>query len=101
MNLVFLPDFELLILPRSALKHILNIHKSTYIMIQTLCCTTNLGFTRHVGTAIGDRRSKQSKRKLVTFGFAPWGVVANKEQLIGENVCNFMVTVKDSLFTNC
>ncbi|XP_056001380.1 transient receptor potential cation channel subfamily M member 1-like isoform X2 [Ostrea edulis] len=43
------------------------------------------GFTRHVGAAIGERRSKQSKRKLVTFGFAPWGVVANKEQLVGRN----------------
>ena len=45
-----------------------------------------VGVTRHVGAGIGEGRSKQFKKKLVTIGVVPWGVLKNKEQLIGKNV---------------
>lgn len=52
-----------------------------------LSIDNDLGVTRHVSAAFGEGRSKQFKRKLVTIGVVPWGVLANKEQLVGRNVC--------------
>jgi hypothetical protein len=44
-----------------------------------------LGVTRHVGEAISDRTTK-TKNKVVAIGLAPWGIVENKEDLIGKDV---------------
>lgn len=45
---------------------------------------TNTGVTRHVGDAISDRTTK-AKNKVVAIGIAPWGIVENKELLIGND----------------
>lgn len=45
------------------------------------------GVTRHVGDAISDRTTK-AKNKVVAIGIAPWGIVENKELLIGNDVRN-------------
>lgn len=55
--------------------------------LSTFYWYVDLGVTRHVSAAFGEGRSKQFKRKLVTIGVVPWGVLANKEQLVGRNVC--------------
>ncbi|XP_050403200.2 transient receptor potential cation channel subfamily M member 3 isoform X3 [Patella vulgata] len=46
---------------------------------------TNTGVTRHVGDAISDRTTK-AKNKVVAIGIAPWGVVENREDLIGRDI---------------
>eukprot|EP00105_Crassostrea_gigas_P017424 XP_011435197.1 PREDICTED: transient receptor potential cation channel subfamily M member 1 isoform X3 [Crassostrea gigas] len=46
---------------------------------------TSTGVTRHVGDAISDRATKL-KNKVVAIGIAPWGIVENKEELIGKDV---------------
>jgi len=44
------------------------------------------GVTRHVGDAISDR-SLKAKNKIIAIGIAPWGIVENKDDLIGKDVC--------------
>ncbi|CAC5414386.1 TRPM3 [Mytilus coruscus] len=46
---------------------------------------TNTGVTRHVGEAISDRTTK-TKNKVVAIGLAPWGIVENKEDLVGKDL---------------
>ncbi|XP_053405277.1 transient receptor potential cation channel subfamily M member 3-like isoform X7 [Mercenaria mercenaria] len=46
---------------------------------------TNTGVTRHVGDAISDR-SLKAKNKIVAIGIAPWGIVENKDDLVGKDV---------------
>ncbi|RUS83212.1 hypothetical protein EGW08_009023 [Elysia chlorotica] len=46
---------------------------------------TNTGVTRHVGDAISDRTTK-ARNKVVAIGIAPWGIVENKEDLIGRDI---------------
>ncbi|XP_064607878.1 transient receptor potential cation channel subfamily M member 3-like isoform X2 [Liolophura sinensis] len=46
---------------------------------------TNTGVTHHVGDAISDRTTK-TRNKVVAIGIAPWGVVENREDLIGRDV---------------
>lgn len=43
------------------------------------------GVTRHVGDAISDRTTK-ARNKVVAIGIAPWGIVENKEDLVGRDV---------------
>ena len=43
------------------------------------------GVIRHVGDALKDHSSK-SRGKVCAIGFAPWGIVENKEDLIGRDV---------------
>ena len=40
---------------------------------------------RHVGDALKDHSSK-SRGKVCAIGIAPWGIVENKEDLIGRDV---------------
>ncbi|KAL4227851.1 Transient receptor putative cation channel subfamily M member 7 [Mactra antiquata] len=50
---------------------------------------TNTGVTRHVGDAISDRTMK-AKNKIIAIGIAPWGIVENKDDLIGkDNICPY------------
>ncbi len=44
-----------------------------------------VGVTRHVGDTISDRTTK-TKNKVVAIGIAPWGIVENREDLIGRDV---------------
>ncbi|KAJ8304156.1 hypothetical protein KUTeg_017739 [Tegillarca granosa] len=46
---------------------------------------TNTGVTRHVGDAISDRTTK-AKNKVVAIGIAPWGIVENKEEMVGKDL---------------
>lgn len=41
--------------------------------------------TRHVGDAISDRTLK-AKNKIIAIGIAPWGIVENKDDLVGKDV---------------
>ena len=41
--------------------------------------------TRHVGEAISDRTTK-ARNKVVAIGIAPWGIVENRESLVGRDV---------------
>ncbi|KAG7473400.1 hypothetical protein MATL_G00095360 [Megalops atlanticus] len=43
------------------------------------------GVVRHVGDALKDHSSK-SRGKVCAIGIAPWGIVENKEDLIGKDV---------------
>ncbi|KAH9513281.1 Transient receptor putative cation channel sub M member 3 [Bulinus truncatus] len=45
---------------------------------------TNTGVTKHVGDAISDRTTK-THNKVVAIGITPWGIVENKETLIGRD----------------
>lgn len=40
---------------------------------------------RHVGDALKDHSSK-SRGKVCAIGIAPWGILENKEDLIGKDV---------------
>lgn len=54
-------------------------------------CFYSPGVTRHVGDAISDRTTK-ARNKVVAIGIAPWGIVENKEDLLGRDVSwRFMV----------
>lgn len=44
-----------------------------------------LGVIRHVGDALKDHSSK-SRGKVCAIGIAPWGILENKEDLIGKDV---------------
>lgn len=43
------------------------------------------GVIRHVGDALKDHSSK-SRGKVCAIGIAPWGILENKEDLIGKDV---------------
>lgn len=43
------------------------------------------GVIRHVGDALKDHSSK-SRGKVCAIGIAPWGIIENKEDLIGRDV---------------
>ncbi|XP_059155361.1 transient receptor potential cation channel subfamily M member 1-like [Physella acuta] len=45
---------------------------------------TNTGVTKHVGDAISDRTTK-ARNKVVAIGITPWGIVENKEALVGKD----------------
>lgn len=48
----------------------------------------NLGVIRHVGDALKDHSSK-SRGKVCAIGIAPWGILENKEDLLGKEVGTF------------
>lgn len=48
------------------------------------------GVAKHVGDALKEHFSRSSK-KICTIGIAPWGVIENRNDLIGRDVsCNFV-----------
>ena len=55
----------------------------------TYCNGTNniavAGIVRHVGDALGDTLG-QARNHIVTLGVAPWGIVHNRNDLIGRDV---------------
>lgn len=46
---------------------------------------------RHVGDALKEHSSK-SRGKVCAIGIAPWGIVENKEDLIGQDVSLLLYT---------
>lgn len=48
------------------------------------------GVAKHVGDALKEHFSRSSK-KICTIGIAPWGVIENRNDLIGRDVsCDFI-----------
>ncbi|KAJ0056268.1 hypothetical protein NL108_004548, partial [Boleophthalmus pectinirostris] len=45
----------------------------------------NTGISKHVGDALKEHCSRSSK-KICTVGIAPWGVIENKDDLIGRDI---------------
>ncbi|KAJ8248754.1 hypothetical protein GJAV_G00227380 [Gymnothorax javanicus] len=54
------------------------------------------GVVRHVGDALKDHSSK-SRGKVCAIGIAPWGIVENKEDLIGRDVTKPYQTMSNPL----
>ncbi|XP_041074255.1 transient receptor potential cation channel subfamily M member 1-like [Polyodon spathula] len=54
------------------------------------------GVIRHVGDALKDHSSK-SRGKVCAIGIAPWGIVENKEDLIGADVTRQYQTMSNPL----
>lgn len=59
-------------------------------LIKAMCVS---GVIRHVGDALKDHSSK-SRGKVCAIGIAPWGIVENKEDLIGRDVRGKLQWVK-------
>ncbi|KAF7241525.1 Transient receptor potential cation channel subfamily M member 7 [Varanus komodoensis] len=45
----------------------------------------NTGVAKHVGDALKEH-SSQSSRKICTIGIAPWGVIENRNDLVGRDI---------------
>lgn len=45
------------------------------------------GVAKHVGDALKEHCSRSAK-KICTIGIAPWGVIENRNDLIGKDVSN-------------
>ncbi|XP_033490944.1 transient receptor potential cation channel subfamily M member 1b isoform X1 [Epinephelus lanceolatus] len=56
----------------------------------------NTGVIRHVGDALKDHSSK-SRGKVCAIGIAPWGILENKEDLIGKDVTKPYQTMANPL----
>ncbi|KAM7414598.1 hypothetical protein PAMA_019421 [Pampus argenteus] len=56
----------------------------------------NLGVIRHVGDALKEHSSK-SRGKVCAIGIAPWGILENKEDLIGKDVTRACQTMANPL----
>ncbi|XP_034054464.1 transient receptor potential cation channel subfamily M member 1-like [Gymnodraco acuticeps] len=54
------------------------------------------GVIRHVGDALKDHSSK-SRGKVCAIGIAPWGIIENKEDLIGRDVTRPYTTMSNPL----
>uniref|UniRef100_A0A8C3YAM1 Transient receptor potential cation channel subfamily M member 1 n=1 Tax=Catharus ustulatus TaxID=91951 RepID=A0A8C3YAM1_CATUS len=54
------------------------------------------GVIRHVGDALKDHSSK-SRGRICAVGIAPWGIVENKEDLIGRDVTRVYQTMSNPL----
>ncbi|XP_061077314.1 transient receptor potential cation channel subfamily M member 1-like [Conger conger] len=59
-------------------------------------CGVSNGVVRHVGDALKDHSSK-SRGKVCAIGIAPWGIVENKEDLIGRDVTKPYQTMSNPL----
>ncbi len=46
----------------------------------------NAGVVKHVAAALSDGGSLRAKRKIVTIGIAPWGLMKKREDLMGRDV---------------
>lgn len=55
------------------------------------------GVIRHVGDALKDHSSK-SRGRICAIGIAPWGIVENKEDLIGKDVSSSGLLAKFAWF---
>lgn len=51
--------------------------------LKSFCAQT--GVAKHVGDALREHASRSS-RKICTIGIAPWGVIENRNDLVGRDV---------------
>jgi len=51
--------------------------------LKPFCAQT--GVAKHVGDALREHASRSS-RKICTIGIAPWGVIENRNDLVGRDV---------------
>ncbi|KAK2853597.1 hypothetical protein Q5P01_006258 [Channa striata] len=51
----------------------------------------NTGVAKHLGDALKEHYSRSSK-KICTVGIAPWGVIENRNDLIGRDVISLSIT---------
>ncbi|XP_025031856.1 transient receptor potential cation channel subfamily M member 1 [Python bivittatus] len=58
------------------------------------------GIIRHVGDALKDHSSK-SRGRICAIGIAPWGIVENKEDLLGKDVTRLYQTMSNPLSKLC
>ncbi|KAF6718516.1 Transient receptor potential cation channel subfamily M member 1 [Oryzias melastigma] len=58
----------------------------------------NTGVIRHVGDALKDHSSK-SRGKVCAIGIAPWGILENKEDLIGKDVRSRLICMFSGMQT--
>uniref|UniRef100_H3BGC2 Transient receptor potential cation channel subfamily M member 1 n=1 Tax=Latimeria chalumnae TaxID=7897 RepID=H3BGC2_LATCH len=58
------------------------------------------GVIRHVGDALKDHSSK-SRGKIYAIGIAPWGIVENREDLIGKDITRPYQTMSNPLSKLC
>ncbi|KAG8144846.1 hypothetical protein E2320_013255 [Naja naja] len=58
------------------------------------------GIIRHVGDALKDHSSK-SRGRICAVGIAPWGIVENKEDLLGKDVTKLYQTMSNPLSKLC
>lgn len=58
---------------------------ASQVCIAPIFCVVFAGVMRHVGDALGDTLA-QARNNIVTIGIAPWGVVHNRNDLIGKDV---------------
>ncbi|XP_039196050.1 transient receptor potential cation channel subfamily M member 1 isoform X2 [Crotalus tigris] len=58
------------------------------------------GIIRHVGDALKDHSSK-SRGRICAIGIAPWGIVENKEDLLGKDVTKLYQTMSNPLSKLC
>lgn len=63
-------------------------HHKRALFVLLYFANFNLGVIRHVGDALKDHSSK-SRGKVCAIGIAPWGILENKEDLIGKDVRTF------------
>lgn len=59
--------------------------EAIYLFLFYICPT---GVAKHVGDALKEHCSRSSK-KIFTIGIAPWGVIENRNDLIGRDVRKF------------
>lgn len=55
----------------------------TFNTLKCFCAQT--GVAKHVGDALREHASRSS-RKICTIGIAPWGVIENRNDLVGRDV---------------
>uniref|UniRef100_A0A8C4QPS1 TRPM SLOG domain-containing protein n=1 Tax=Eptatretus burgeri TaxID=7764 RepID=A0A8C4QPS1_EPTBU len=56
----------------------------------------NMGIVTHVGDALKEHSSRSCK-KICTIGIAPWGLIENRNDLIGQDVCSPYQTLTNPL----
>lgn len=54
------------------------------------------GVAKHVGDALKEHASRSS-RKICTIGIAPWGVIENRNDLVGRDVRMIFICLKIEL----
>lgn len=59
--------------------------------MKSVCAQT--GVAKHVGDALREHASRSS-RKICTIGIAPWGVIENRNDLVGRDVrINYLIEI--------
>lgn len=57
----------------------------TFDTLKSFLLQTQTGVAKNVGDALREHASRSS-RKICTIGIAPWGVIENRNDLVGRDV---------------